>query len=76
MAHPLKDNQVTMQDELARIICGTVLSGELSLVSAHAACHLVKSKQVKHVYSYYVIVAQSLVHRSCLALSTIEDNEK
>ena len=43
MAHPSKDNQVTMQDELARIICGTVLSGELSLVSALAACHLVKS---------------------------------
>ena len=66
-----------MQDELARIICGTVLSGELSLVSALAACHLVKShKKVKHVYSYYVIVSQSLVHRSCLALSTIQDNEK
>ena len=74
MAHPSKDNQVTMQDELAHIICGTVLSGELSL----AVCHLVKShfKQVKHVYSYYVIVSQSLVHRSRLALSTIEDNEK
>jgi hydroxymethylglutaryl-CoA reductase (NADPH) len=28
---------------LARIVCGTVLAGELSLMSAQAAGHLVKS---------------------------------
>ena len=38
-------NGVTGQNasQLARIICGTVLAGELSLLSALAAGHLVRS---------------------------------
>lgn len=39
--------------KLARIVCATVLAGELSLMSALTAGHLVKSHLRHNRYSYY-----------------------
>jgi len=46
--------------QLARIVCGTVLAGELSLMSALAAGHLVRS-HLKHNRSSAALVGQSQV---------------
>lgn len=40
---PNRDNPGENAKQLARIVCATVLAGELSLLSALAAGHLVKS---------------------------------
>ena len=40
---PNQENPGQNASRLARIVCGTVLAGELSLLSALAAGHLVKS---------------------------------
>ena len=41
------DDPGSNAEQLARIVCGTVLAGELSLLSALAAGHLVRS-HLKH----------------------------
>ena len=38
---------------LARIVCGTVMAGELSLMSALAAGHLVRSHLKHNRYSFH-----------------------
>ena len=40
---PSPDKPGAHAAQLARVVCGTVLAGELSLLSALAAGHLVKS---------------------------------
>jgi len=40
---PSKDKPGTNADQLARIVCATVMAGELSLMSALSAGHLIKS---------------------------------
>lgn len=42
-----RENPGQNADGLARVVCGTVMAGELSLMSALAAGHLVKS-HLKH----------------------------
>ena len=44
---PHKDTPGCNAAQLARVVCGTVMAGELSLMSALAAGHLVKS-HLKH----------------------------
>lgn len=41
-----KDNPGENARQLARIVCGTVMAGELSLMAALAAGHLVKSHMI------------------------------
>lgn len=41
-----KDNPGENARQLARIVCGTVMAGELSLMAALAAGHLVRSHMV------------------------------
>lgn len=41
--------------QLARIVCGTVLAGELSLLSALAAGHLVRSHLTMNRYSVIML---------------------
>ena len=44
---PHKDTPGSNAAQLARVVCGTVMAGELSLMSALAAGHLVRS-HLKH----------------------------
>lgn len=55
---PNQENPGGNAAQLARIVCGTVLAGELSLLSALAAGHLVKSHLThnRYVSSYNVHV--------------------
>lgn len=41
-----QDNPGENARQLARIVCGTVMAGELSLMAALAAGHLVKSHMI------------------------------
>ena len=50
---PHKTNPGENASQLARIVCATVLAGELSLLSALAAGHLVKSHLTHNRYIIY-----------------------
>lgn len=50
---PNQDSPGENASLLARIVCGTVLAGELSLLSALAAGHLVKSHLTHNRYILY-----------------------
>ena len=58
-------------NQLARIVCATVMAGELSLLSALAAGHLVKS-HLTHNRSKLNLYGLSSRHSS---LSTVNENE-
>ena len=67
---PNRDAPGENANQLARIVCATVMAGELSLLSALAAGHLVKSHLV-HNRSKLNLYGSSR-HSS---LSTVNENE-
>lgn len=68
---PNPDTPGENANQLARIVCATVMAGELSLLSALAAGHLVKS-HLTHNRSKLNLYAASSRHSS---LSTVNENE-
>lgn len=48
---PCEENPGNNASKLARIVCATVLAGELSLLSALAEGHLVRSHMTHNRYS-------------------------
>ena len=68
---PNPDTPGENANQLARIVCATVMAGELSLLSALAAGHLVKS-HLTHNRSKLNLYGSSSRHSS---LSTVNENE-